>query len=313
MNSRINLSLLNTYSLSERFSKASVNNAGKPHKKGGSFREFISSMPDFLASRDIKLFVEAVIKARQSNKPVILAMGAHPIKVGLSPIIIDLIQREVITAFATNGASIIHDFEIAYQGATSEDVSREIDTGLFGMARETGKMLNEAINKGVSRGLGIGKSVGEFISNSDFMYKDKSIFSTCFDKNIPATVHITIGADIIHMHKEADGSSIGMGSLMDFRLFTEVVSFLDGGVFINLGSAVVLPEVFLKALTTVRNLGFEVKDITTANFDFIQHYRPTVNVLKRPTQAGGRHFAFTGHHEIMFTLLSAMIIEGLDE
>lgn len=310
---RIDLSCLKTYSLSNRFSKSSLDDAAKPHLKGASFLEFINSMPNFLAAKDLHLFTKSIIKATRESKQVILAMGAHPIKVGLSTLIIDLIKRGIITAIATNGASIIHDFEIAYQGATSEDVSKEIDTGLFGMARETCMMINEAITEGVSNGHGIGKAIGKFISNSNLKYKDKSIFATCFEKNIPATVHVTIGADIIHMHKEASGANTGEGSLRDFRLFTECVSFLDGGVFINLGSAVVMPEVFLKALTTVRNLGYEVKDITTANFDFIQHYRPFVNVLKRPTQLGGRHFAFTGHHEIMFPLMCAMIIEGLDE
>ncbi|HIJ60616.1 MAG TPA: hypothetical protein HPP56_08400 [Nitrospirae bacterium] len=307
----IDLSLLRTYCINERLSKASLQDAGRPHIRGASFKEFVDSMPNFLASKDLKLFVQEIIKARQGNKTIILAMGAHPIKVGLSPIIIDLIEKGVITAFASNGASIIHDFEIAYQGATSEDVAKELDSGLFGMARQTTQFLNEAINNGVARGVGIGTAIGEFIAKSDFKYKDKSIFAICFKKAIPATVHVAIGADIIHMHPEAKGASIGEGSMRDFRLFTEVVSGLEGGVLINLGSAVIMPEIFLKALNIVRNLGFKANDFTTANFDFIQHYRPTVNILKRPTQLGGRHFAFTGHHEIMFPLLSAMILENL--
>jgi hypothetical protein len=308
---QIDMSRLKTYSLKDRSSKVSAEKSALPHKKGNSFEEFIKRLPGFLASQDLKAVVQAIVKAHKNNRPVILGMGAHSIKVGLSLLIIDLMQKGVITAIATNGACIIHDFEMACIGQTSEDVAKELCTGAFGMAKETGQMLNNAINSGVKKGHGIGRSVGEFIDSSDFPFKDKSIFRATYALNIPATVHVAVGSDIIHMHPEADGSSIGEGSLRDFRLFTSVVADLEGGVYINLGSAVILPEVFLKALTIARNLGNKVEEFTTVNMDFIQHYRPRENVLRRPTMMKGQCFALTGHHEIMFPLLCAMIIEEL--
>ncbi len=307
----LDLNKLKTYSIKNRSSKVSIEKSARPHKKGNLFSAFINSLPDFLAARDLRAVVHAIVSANKNNRPVILGMGAHPIKVGLSPLIVDLMQRGVITAVAANGACIIHDFEISFIGQTSEDVARELCTGAFGMAKETGQALNNAINNGVKKGYGIGRSIGELIASSDFAFKDKSIFSAAYALDIPATVHVAVGSDIIHMHPEADGASIGEGSLRDFRLFTSVVAALNGGVYINLGSAVILPEVFLKALTIARNLGHKVEEFTTVNMDFIQHYRPRENVLKRPTMIKGQCFALTGHHEIMFPLLSAMIIEEL--
>jgi deoxyhypusine synthase len=239
-------------------------------------------------------------------------MGAHPIKVGLSPIIIDLMKKNIITAIATNGACIIHDFELSFIGHTSEDVGKELNKATFGMARETGRYLNRAIATVAKKGYGIGKSIGKLISESRFRFKERSIFATAYELDIPATVHIAIGTDIIHMHPDADGCAIGEGSLKDFRLLCSVVSDLNGGVYINLGSAVIMPEVFLKALTVARNLGNKVEDITTVNMDFIQHYRPRENVLKRPTLQKGSAYALTGHHEIMFPLLAAAIIEEME-
>jgi deoxyhypusine synthase len=238
-------------------------------------------------------------------------MGAHPIKLGLSPVIIDLMRRDVITAIATNGACVIHDFEIAMAGETSEDVARELCTGTFGMSKDTGRGVNLAINKGVKKGYGIGRSVGEHISKSRFKFREKSIFCSAYELGIPMTVHVAIGTDIIHMHPEADGAAIGKGSMDDFRLLASVVADLEDGVYINLGSAVVLPEVFLKALNIARNLGNRVENITTVNMDFIQHYRPRENVLRRPTMVCGRNVALTGHHEIMFPLLAAAVIEEM--
>lgn len=307
----IDLSKLKTYSIKDRTSKVSVDKLSKVYKKGSSFKDFVKSLPDFLASRNLNSVVEAIVKAHNNRRHVIVGMGAHPIKVGLSPLIIDLMQKGVITAIAANGACIIHDFEISYIGQTSEDVASELCKGSFGMAQETGQMLNDAINKGVKEGFGIGYSVGRFIESSEFKFKDKSIFRAAYELNIPATVHVAIGSDIIHMHKEADGASIGEGSMRDFRIFSSIVSELEGGVYINLGSAVILPEVFLKALNIARNLGNKVEEFTTVNMDFIQHYRPSENVLKRPTMMGGQCFALTGHHEIMFPLLHAMVIEAL--
>lgn len=307
----LNLKNLKTYTIKERSSKVSIEKSARPHKKGSLFNTFVNSFPDFLAANDLRTVVQAIVSAHKNNRPVILGMGAHPIKVGLSSLIIDLMQKGVITAIATNGACIIHDFEIAYIGQTSEDVARELCTGAFGMAKETGQILNNAINNGVKKGYGIGCSIGELIASSDFAFKANSIFSAAYTLDISATVHVAVGSDIIHMHPEADGASIGEGSLRDFRLFTSAVADLDGGVYINLGSAVILPEVFLKALTIARNLGHKVEEFTTVNMDFIQHYRPRENVLKRPTMIKGQCFALTGHHEIMFPLLCAMIIEEL--
>jgi hypothetical protein len=221
-------------------------------------------------------------------------------------------ERGIITAIATNGACIIHDFELSLAGYTSEDVAGELGSGRFGMARETGRELNRAISGGVKKGHGIGRSVGEYIANGRNRYKDRSIFSCGYRLKIPMTVHIAIGTDIIHMHPQADGAMIGKGSLEDFKLLSSVVADLEGGVYINLGSAVILPEVFLKALTVARNLGNRVEGFTTLNMDFIQHYRPRENVLKRPTMISGRSYALTGHHEIMVPLLAAAIIEEME-
>lgn len=309
--SPIRLSGLKTYSIQDRSSKVSIDKACSPYRKGSLFRDFAESLPGFLAAEDMLSVTKAVVKAHEHGRPVILGMGAHAIKAGLSPVIIDLMQRGIIKAIAANGACIIHDFEIAYIGKTSEDVAKELCAGTFGMARETGQNINRAITEGVKKGYGIGKSIGETIALSPYPNKDKSIFTEAYKIGIPATVHVAIGADIIHMHPEADGAAIGEGSLRDFRLFTSVVADLEGGVYINLGSAVILPEVFLKALTIARNLGNTVENFTTVNMDFIQHYRPRENVLRRPTIMNGRCFALTGHHEIMLPLLAAMIIEEL--
>ncbi len=284
--------------------------AGVP-AKGDLFSSFLQKMPDAFAARDFRAVVKAVVEARDNDRPVVLGMGAHPIKLGLSPVIIELMRRKVITAIAMNGACAVHDFEISMVGHTSEDVAMELCTGTFGMAKETGRGVNRAIVSGVKKGYGIGKSIGERIHNGKFPYRDKSIFASAYELDIPATVHVAIGTDIVHMHPEADGAAIGKGSMSDFRLFAAVISDLEGGVYLNLGSAVVLPEVFLKALNVARNLGNDVGKITTVNMDFIQHYRPRENVLKRPTSMNGRNYALTGHHEIMFPLLAAAVTEEL--
>ncbi|MBI4822960.1 MAG: hypothetical protein HY805_01855 [Nitrospirae bacterium] len=307
----IDIRKIKTYPIKDRMSKIEANSISCPHKKGGTFEGFISSLPDILAVKDLKAVVAAIIKARKNKRHVILGMGAHPIKVGLSPIIIDLIKRGIITGVAANGACIIHDFELSFIGRTSEDVAEGLHKGIFGMAEETGRLLNQAIKQGVDRGLGIGESIGEFIHKGNLKYKDLSIFRAGYKEGIPMTVHVAIGADIIHMHPSSDGSAIGMGSMRDFLILANVLCDLEGGVYINLGSAVILPEVFLKALTMARNLGNKVEDITTVNMDFIQQYRARENVLRRPTMLKGASYALTGHHEIMFSLLSASVIEGI--
>jgi deoxyhypusine synthase len=307
----ISLKKIKTYSIKKRKSKVSLSSLAAPFVKGETLQRFFAGLPDILAVKDFKAVSKAIVSARENKRHVILGMGAHPIKVGLSPVIIDLMGKGVITAFAANGACIVHDFELSYIGHTSEDVGREICNGNFGMASETGTYLNKAIKAGIKEGYGIGKAVGSMIQKSSFPFKNKSIFACAYKLGIPATVHVAVGTDIIHMHPEADGSAIGEGSFRDFRLFTSVVSDLEGGVYINLGSAVILPEVFLKALTVARNLGNKVENITTVNMDFIQHYRPMMNVLQRPTIGKGVSYSLTGHHEIMFPLLAAAIIEEL--
>jgi deoxyhypusine synthase len=306
----ISLDRVKTCKLKTRKSKVRLDKVGRSFC-GGSFRDFLNSLPDILAVKDFKSVVDAVIKARRNDRPVILVMGAHPIKVGLSPIVINMMESRVITAIAMNGACIVHDFELSLMGHTSEDVDIELCKGTFGMAEETGKGLNSAIRDGVKKGYGIGRAVGEYILRNKGQYKELSILAAAARLNVPATVHVAVGTDIIHMHPAADGSAIGKGSLEDFKLLSSVVSALKGGVYINLGSAVILPEVFLKAIAVTRNLKYDVKDFTTVNMDFIQHYRARENVLRRPVLSGGKSYALTGHHEIMFPLLAAAIMENI--
>jgi len=307
----VSLRKVKTYSLAKRKSRVSLSSLAVPHATGDTLKAFIDKLPDILAVNNLKSLVASVVQAKCNGRPVILGMGAHPIKVGLSPLIIDLMQKGIITAVATNGACIVHDFELSFAGHTSEDVGRGLCSGTFGMAEETGRYINKAIKKGIRKGFGIGKSIGAMIHESKFTFKEKSIFGQAYKLNIPATVHVAIGTDIVHMHPEADGSAVGEGTFRDFRLLTSVVSDLEGGVYINLGSAVIMPEVFLKALTIARNIGNKVENITTVNMDFIQHYRPMENVLRRPTMGKGASYALTGHHEIMFPLLAAAIIEEI--
>ena len=307
----ISPSRLRTYSLKTRKSKVSVHDFAMPVRQGKSFNDFLNSLPNILAVKNLKEVAAAVVKAHSSKRPVAVGIGAHVIKVGLSPVIIDLMEMGVINAVAMNGACIVHDFEIAFAGMTSEDVDAEIGKGSFGMAKETGELLNSAIKKGVKKGWGIGKSVGEFINNSKYPHKDLSILAAGARLNIPVTVHVALGTDIIHIHPQMDGKATGEGSLRDFKLFAGVVSTLEGGIYLNIGSAVLLPEVFLKALTLVRNLGYKVKNFTTVNMDFIQHYRSLTNVVRRPTKEGGKGYTLTGHHEIMVPLLAAIVKEEM--
>lgn len=301
---------LKTYSIKKRKSKVRVEDfAGLP-AAGGTVKDFFDKLPDILAARDFRAVASAVVKAHKAGRTVAIGMGAHVIKVGLAPVIIDLVERGVVNAIAMNGACVVHDFESAFAGCTSEDVDKEISGGAFGMADETGKLLNTAIKKGFK--VGLGKAVGGMIHGSKFPYKDKSILAACFRTGTPVTVHVALGTDILHIHPQMDGAATGEATMRDFKLFASVVSSLEKGVYINIGSAVLLPEVFLKALTLVRNLGSRVKDFTTVNMDFIQHYRPVTNVVRRPTSGGGKGYTLTGHHEIMVPLLYAAIIEGLE-
>ncbi|MDA8100916.1 MAG: hypothetical protein M0042_14965 [Nitrospiraceae bacterium] len=302
-------SKIRTYSLKDRPSKVRINELATPHRRGGSFRGFIDSLPDILAAKHLKDVAAAVVQARKDGRPVMFGMGAHAIKVGLNPVIIDLLERRILTSLHLNGAGVIHDFELAFIGQTSEDVDKEILTGAFGMAEETGSMINGAVKAGAARGLGIGKSVGTMIQEGSFPYRDKSLLAACSRLNVPVTVHVAIGTDIIHMHPSFDGRATGEAAQTDFRAFCSLVADLEGGVYINLGSAVLLPEIFLKAVTLCRNLGHRLQHFTTVNMDFIQHYRPNTNVVRRPTLGGGKGFALTGHHEILLPLLAATVIE----
>ena len=304
---------LQTYSVYDRHSKVTVKDFAGPLQEGMSVKELLAALPSQLAGRDLPELVRRVEDAHRSSNPVLIGMGAHVIKVGLNPVLIGLMQRGIVSGIAMNGAGIIHDAEIAMVGRTSEEVADVLGAGAFGAARETGEVLNGAICRGAEKEIGLGQAVGEVLLEQDFPYNGTSILAQARKMDIPVTVHVAVGTDIIHIHPGADGAAIGQTSHHDFRLFCSLVAGMEGGVYLNIGSAVLLPEVFLKALTVVRNLGHEVNAITTANFDFIRHYRPLTNVVNRPTLQGGRGFNFTGHHELMIPLLAACILDALAE
>lgn len=309
----IDLSRLKTYNLSERNSKVCLSDSAKIWKKGACFSDFIDSLPDILAGCHLKEIISSIIEAFFAKKTVVFAMGAHVIKVGLNPVVIDLMERGIITAVAMNGAGIIHDFELAMKGMTSEDVAAAIGDGTFGMARETCTFLSDAINRANMESIGLGESVGKSICRQNLPFSDKSILAAGARLNIPVTVHIAIGTDIIHMHPEFNPEKAGGASHRDFRTFASVISSLEGGVYLNVGSAVILPEVFLKAVTLVRNLGHNVENFTSINMDFIRHYRPETNVVNRPTAKGGKGYSLIGHHEIMLPLIAAGVIERIEQ
>ena len=274
-------------------------------------RGFLRGLPDILGAHDLRDAAARIVTALRRGKPVVLGMGAHPIKVGLGPLIVDLVERGRLAAVAMNGACLVHDFELAWGGRTSEEVGPGLDRGVFGMARETGEFLNRATAEGVARGEGLGRAIGDAIVRARLPFGRASILAACARRDVAATVHVALGTDIIHMHPSADGAAIGEGSLRDFRLLAAVVGGLDGGVYLNLGSAVILPEVFVKALNLARNVGHRVARLTTIDMDFIRHYRPGVNVVARPTALRGHGIRLTGHHEIMFPLLWAAVEEAL--
>jgi hypothetical protein len=310
----IDFSKVKTYPIRERDNKVKKEDFAAPQKRDGRFSDFMNALPKMLAARDLQSVVQAVLTACKLKKPVIWAFGGHVIKCGLAPVLIDLMQRGVITHIAMNGSAAVHDFEIALIGQTSEDVSVSIRDGTFGMADETGRMMNNAMRLGVKQGLGAGQALGEMILKGDFRYKELSVLSKAIECNVPATVHIAVGTDIIHQHPAADGAVIGEATFKDFQTFTGGVSQLGGGgVFCNIGSAVIMPEVFLKALSISRNLGHPVKSFVTANFDMIYQYRERENVVRRPQGDDSKGYAVIGHHEIMVPLLARAIIDKLDE
>lgn len=310
---RVDLSKIKTYPLEKRRNKVNLKDFASKLDKGNSFDNFMDALPNILAAKDFKHIVKGIANARRKEKPVIFAMGAHVIKCGLSPIIIDLIRRGIITAIACNAAVGVHDYEISLIGETSEDVATELHEGVFGMAEETGQDINMAIKEGIEKGLGYGESIGRIIIEKENPYKERSVFAACVENGVSITVHDAIGTVITHQHPSVNGTVTGEALLRDFRLLIDIVSDLgDGGVWLNIGSAVILPEVFLKAFSVAQNLGHAIKNFTTANFDMIQHYRPNRNVVERPTKGVGQGFSITGHHEIMVPLLAQAVIDEIE-
>jgi deoxyhypusine synthase len=307
----LDLNRISFTSLKQKRHKVGEKFFSTPWRKSGSMTDFLDSLPGILAGKDFIEVVERIVSATRQKRVVLLGMGAHPIKVGLSPILIDLMHRGILKGIAMNGACLVHDVEIAMVGHTSEEVDEELNKGTFGMVKETHETMNLAIQDGVQKGWGIAQSIGRKILSENFPYKRLSLLAAGQKLGIPITAHIAIGTDINHMSPSADGSAIGKGSLQDFRTFASLVSRLEKGVFINLGSAVILPEVFLKALALARNLGHPLTNLTTVNMDFIHHYRPSVNVVRRPTLKGGKGYTLIGHHELMVPLLAAAVLEKI--
>ncbi len=305
------LSGVRTYPLASRQSKARLEDFARPYEKGSGLGGWIDRLPNILAAADFKAIVARLQRAKREDGGIIWGFGAHVIKTGLSPVLVDLMRRGYVSALATNGAGLIHDFEIALSGATSEDVDEALGPGRFGMAEETGRLLNEAIATGVGRGLGIGQAVGEWMRGAAPPHRADSVTAVAAELGIPLTVHVAIGTDVVHMHPAASGAALGEGSLRDFRYFVSNVARLERGVYLNCGSAVVLPEVFLKAVALARNQGCPLTDLTTVNLDFVRLYRPQTNVVSRPTKGIGTGYSLTGHHELLIPLLAAALIEGL--
>jgi hypothetical protein len=304
------LSGVRTYPLESRRSKANVGDFARACAPGASVASLVDSLPNILAAADFKAVVGAVAEAARQGRGILWGLGAHVIKTGLGPVFIDLMERGFVSGIATNGAAVIHDFEIALAGSTSEDVDEALGPGRFGMADETGRLLNEAINHGVGGGLGIGQAVSAMLRDGSPAFAQHSVLAAAARLGIPVTVHVAIGTDIIHMHPAASGEALGAGSLRDFRYFVSNVARLGGGVYLNCGSAVVLPEVFLKAVALARNRGLPLDGLTTVNLDFVRGYRPTTNVVLRPTQGTGRGYTLIGHHELMIPWLAAAIVDA---
>jgi hypothetical protein len=312
------LGKVRTYPLASRKSKVSMREFARACNGNISLNHFLDSLPDILAARDLRELLGAILAARQKRKAILWGMGGHVIKVGLGPVLIDLMDRGFISGIAMNGAALVHDFEIALAGNTSEDVEAALGQGQFGMAEETGRYLNEIAKLAQRIRIGYGEAAGQFLTSGVIAAKQagSSVLAAAHKHRIPVTVHLAIGTDIPHMHPSAEGAALGYATHRDFRLFCALVEQLHpGGVYLNWGSAVLLPEVFLKAVSLVRNLGVPLYPITTANFDFIQHYRPLQNVVKRPTASGRGHqesrgFAITGHHELLLPLVAAALAAG---
>ena len=302
---------ITTVSLKERQSKVSLDLVGKRYQRGAAVAAFLDGLPRILGGQDVRDIVDAVVAARKNGRPVILGMGAHVIKVGLSPLIIQLMEENVINGVALNGAGAIHDVELSLEGRTSEDVEQELDRGSFGMSADTATFINHGVVEGVRSGNGVGASLGSKLLREKVPHLSYSILGRAAQLEVPVMVHVAFGTDIVHIHPSFDAAAWGTATYQDFRQFCSLVAMLEGGVFLNVGSAVIIPEVFLKALTVVRNKGHQVDHFTTVNMDFIRHYRPLTNVVSRPVRKGGKGYNLVGQHEIMVPLLCAGILERL--
>jgi hypothetical protein len=308
----LDLARVRTYPLGSRRSKVGLADFARPHAAGAPLSSFLEGLPRLLGAETLRALAADVLRARARGKPILWGMGAHVLKVGLSPVIADLMERGLVTGLALNGAGVVHDFELAVAGQTSEDVSAGLGSGAFGMARETGEEINRAIVAGDADGLGLGAAVGRHLEQRRPRHLEVSLLARAWRLGLPATVHVAVGTDIVHMHPACDPAAVGRTTHLDFRILAgEVARLGGGGVYLNVGSAVLLPEVFLKAVTLARNLGHDLRDFATANLDFIQSYRPSTNVVQRPTAGVGRGYSLTGHHEIMVPLLAAALVEGL--
>ena len=305
----LELTFVKTYPLASRPSKVNLDDFARPIASDARVEDFLASLPNVLAVRSLRQIAERMRRARELKKPIIWGIGGHVIKTGLAPLIIDLMKRGFVSAIAANGSVLVHDAEIAMTGSTSEDVDATLSEGVFGGAEETGRLLNDAAREGHKEHIGLGEAVGRNLIALKPKHQDYSLLCGAYESKVPFTIHLTIGGDIAHFHPNADGAALGATSHTDFRLLAELVKRMDGGgVYLNVGSAVVLPEVFLKCVTLVRNLGQPLTNITTANFDFIQSYRPQTNVVRRPTEKGaGEGFSITGHHELTIPLLAALL------
>lgn len=308
----LSLDNVSTYPLASRPSKVTLKDFAQPLKEDSSLRDFLESLPSILAARSLRELAAQVRRARSLHKPIIWGLGGHVIKTGLAPLIVDLMRRGYVSAIAVNGSVLVHDAEIALVGSTSEDVDATLGAGAFGAAEETGELLNRAAREGARDQIGLGEALGRALLALDPKHREYSLLCEAYERRVPLTAHVLIGADITHFHKSVDGAALGATTHTDFRLLAELVRRMSGGgVYLNIGSAVVLPEIFLKAVTLVRNLGHPLEDFTTANFDFIQQYRPLTNVVRRPTADGaGRGYSITGHHELTIPLLAAAILCG---
>jgi hypothetical protein len=294
-------------SISGRPSKVSLGHLGAVLSPDATVGQFIEALPDLLAASDLRALASKVVSSRRGGRPVIWMIGGHVIKCGVAPYLVDLMNRGLVTGVAMNGAAAIHDFEMTMWGHTSEDVEAALGRREFGMTEETAALMNSAVSEGAAEGWGIGESLGRALRELKPSNPEIGVLLTAWKLGLPATVHVALGTDVIHQHPGLDPESVGRGTYVDFRVFAACVADLSGGVLINAGSAVIMPEVFIKACSIARNLGHDLSGLTTANLDFIQHYRPTINVLRRPVPEDGSSYALTGHHEIMIPLLACAI------